>query len=103
MMAKDGKTYAQIVSRMIKALAEIRRVLKTGGILMAPTFTAADSVSGRIKIRLMELSGFKVFHKWTPEGYLDFLKANGFEITCVKTFDGGLKLTYAEARRKNDV
>ena len=80
-----------------KALAEIRRVLKPGGILIAPTFTAAGSLSGRMRIRLMELSGFKVFHKWTPKEYLDFLKANGFEITCWKTFDGGLKLTYAEA------
>ena len=83
-----------------KALAEIRRVLKPGGILIAPTFTAADSLSGRMRIRLMELSGFKVFHKWTPQGYLDFLKENGFEITCGKTFGGGLKLTYAEAKVK---
>ncbi len=83
-----------------KALAEIRRVLKPGGILIAPTFTAAGSLSGRMRIRIMELSGFKVFHKWTPQGYLDFLKADGFEITCVKIFGGGLKLTYAEARRR---
>lgn len=83
-----------------KALAEIRRVLKPGGILIAPTFTAAGSLSGRIKIRIMEVSGFKVFHKWTPERYLDFLKKNGFEIICGKTFGGTLKLTYAEARVK---
>lgn len=81
-----------------KALAEIRRVLKPGGILIAPTFTAAGSLSGRIKIWFMELSGFKVFHKWTPKGYLDFLKANGYEITCEKVLNSGLKLTYAEAR-----
>ena len=73
-------------------------MLKPGGILIAPTFTAAGSLSGRMRIRIMELSGFKVFHKWTQQGYLDFLKGNGFEITCGKTFSGGLKLTYAEAR-----
>ena len=80
-----------------KALAEIRRVLKPGGILIAPTFTAAGSLSGRIKIRIMEVSGFKVFHKWTPKGYLHFLKKNGFEITQSRIFGGVLKLTYVEA------
>ncbi len=50
----------------------------------------------------MELSGFKVFHKWTPQEYLDFLKDNGFEITGRKIFDGTLKLTYAEAVRDRD-
>lgn len=82
-----------------KALAEIRRVLKPGAILIAPTFTASGSISGRMRIRFMELSGFKVYHKWTPQEYLDFLKENGFEITGRKIFDGALELTYAEAVR----
>ena len=83
-----------------KALAEIRRVLKPGGLLIAPTFTAADSLSGRMRIRLMELSGFKVFHKWTPKEYLDFLKDNGFTVTGRAVYGGVLALTYAEAKVK---
>ncbi|MCB5393418.1 class I SAM-dependent methyltransferase [Longicatena caecimuris] len=82
-----------------KALSEIRRVLQPDGILIAPTFTAAGSVYGRVRIRIMELSGFKVFHKWTPESYLRFLRANGFSITDSEVFSGGLKLTYAEAKK----
>ncbi len=83
-----------------KALSEIKRVLKQDGILIAPTFTAAGSISGRLKIQIMELSGFKVFHKWTPDDYLNFLKKNGFTVTKNEIFSGGLALTYAEAKRR---
>lgn len=83
-----------------KALVETRRVLKQDGVLFAPTFTAAGSLFGRIKIRMMELSGFRVFHKWTPHAYLDFLKNNGFTVTDGEIFGGVLKLTYIEAKKE---
>ena len=83
-----------------KALAEIRRVLKQDGVLFAPTFTAAGSLFGRIRIRIMELSGFRVFHKWTPDAYLDFLQNNGFAVTDKEIFSGALTLTYAEAKKE---
>lgn len=83
-----------------KALSEIHRVLKQNGILIAPTFTAAGSLLGRIKIRMMELSGFKVFHKWTPEEYINFLENNGFTVTDSEICKGGLTLTYTEAKIK---
>ena len=81
-----------------KALSEIRRVLKREGLLIAPTFTAAGSFFGRLKVWLMELSGFRVFHKWTPENYLSFLRDNGFVVTDSYIYGGTLKLTYAEAK-----
>ena len=83
-----------------KALSEIRRVLKPDGILIAPTFTAADRLLGRFKIRMMELSGSKVFHKWTPEEYIKFLENHGFTVTDSEIYGGGLTLTYAEAKIK---
>lgn len=85
-----------------KALSEIRRVLKNDGMLIAPTFTAAGSFGGRIRIRIMELSGFRVFHKWTPESFLAFLRENGFKIQKGEVFKGGLTLTYAEAKKENN-
>lgn len=57
---------------------------------------------GRLKIRIMELSGFKVFHKWKPQEYLDFLRTNGFIVTVGKVYGGGLALTYAEAKVKGE-
>ncbi len=83
------------------ALENIRRVLKDDGILIAPTFTVAGSLGGRIRIRIMELSGFRVFHKWAPESYLAFLRENGFEVLKSKIIKGDLTLTYAEAKKNN--
>ena len=86
-----------------KALAEIRRVLKLDGILIAPTFTAAGNIFGRLKIWMMELSGFQVFHKWKPQEYLFFLKANGYTVTDREVYGGVLALTYVEAKVKKGI
>lgn len=83
-----------------KAFAEIRRVLKQDGILFAPTFTAAESLLGRTRIHIMELSGFRVFHRWTPQEYLRFLQDNGFAVTDREVLGGVLALTCAEAKKE---
>ena len=48
-----------IVPQPEKALAEIRRVLKDDGVLIAPTFNHGNStLPGRIKLFFMKLAGF---------------------------------------------
>ena len=84
-----------------KALSEIARVLKSSGILIAPTFTMADTFLGKMQIRIMELSGFKVFHKWSSDAYLKYLNASGFKVIKSCTVGGTAKLTYAEANKIN--
>lgn len=84
-----------------KALSEIARVLKSNGILIAPTFTMADTFLGKMQMRIMELSGFKVFHKWSSDAYLKYLNASGFKAIKSCTVGGTAKLTYAEANKIN--
>ena len=84
-----------------KALSEIARVLKSSGILIAPTFTMADTFLGKMQMRIMELSGFKVFHKWSSDAYLKYLNASGFKAIKSCTVGGTAKLTYAEANKIN--
>ena len=89
-----------IVPQPEKALAEIRRVLKDGGALIAPTFThAGNSFSGRAKAFFMKLAGFPLHSKWTSEEYLRFLQQNGWAVRKSAVLKASFPLTYAECEK----
>ena len=70
-----------IVPQPEKALAEIRRVLKDDGVLIAPTFTHAEnSFSGMVRAFFMKRVGFPLHSKWTSAEYLRFLSQNGWTV-----------------------
>ena len=86
-----------IVPQPEKALAEIRRVLKDNGVLIAPTFThAGNSFSGRAKAFFMKLVGFPLHSRWTSEEYLRFLQQNGWAVRKSAVLKASFPLTYAE-------
>ena len=86
-----------IVALPEKALAEIRRVLKDDGVLIAPTFTHAEnSFSGKVKAFFMKLAGFPLHNKWTNEEYLSFLQQNGWTVRKSAVLKASFPLTYAE-------
>ena len=86
-----------IVPQPEKALAEIRRVLKEDGVLIAPTFTHAEnSFSGRVKALFMKLAGFPLHSRWTSEEYLRFLRQNGWTVQKSAALKASFPLTYAE-------
>ena len=86
-----------IVPEPERALAEIRRVLKEDGILIAPTFThAGNDFRGKVKALFMKLAGFPLHSKWTSEEYLRFLRQNGWEVRKSAVLKASFPLTYAE-------
>ena len=86
-----------IVPQPEKALAEISRVLKDDGVLIAPTFTHAEnSFRGKVKAFLMRLVGFPLHNKWTMEEYLSFLRQNGWTVQKSALLKASFPLTYVE-------
>ena len=89
-----------IVPQPEKALDEIRRVLKDGGVLIAPTFThAGNSFSGKVKAFFMKLAGFPLHSKWASEEYLRLLWQNGWTVRKSVVLKASFPLTYAECEK----
>ena len=86
-----------IVPQPEKALAEIRRVLKDDGVLIAPTFThAGNSFSGKVRAFFMKPAGFPLHSRWTREEYLTFLRQNGWTVRKSAVLKASFPLTYTE-------
>ena len=86
-----------IVPQPEKALAEIRRVLKDDGVLIAPTFTHGNgTLQGRIKLFFMKLAGFPLNSRWSSADYLAFLRQNGWTVRKSAVLKASFPLTYAE-------
>lgn len=86
-----------IVPQPEKALAEIHRVLRDDGVLIAPTFTHAEnSFFGNSKAFFMKLAGFPLHSRWTSEEYLCFLQQNGWTVRKSDVLKASFPLTYVE-------
>ena len=86
-----------IVPQPEKAIAEIKRVLKDDGVLIAPTFThAGNSFFGKVRAFFMKLAGFPLHSRWTSEEYLSFLRQNGWAVRKSVVLKASFPLTYTE-------
>lgn len=72
-----------------KALTEIRRVLKKGGLLIAPTFVYDEKIN-KIRIWLMERIGFHTFYKWKSDEYIEFVCKKGFDVIDSSVITGDM-------------
>ena len=85
-----------------KALREISRVLRPGGILITPNFVEHQGTIGsRIWSGILRIAGVRFEHQWSAKEYLLFLEENGWRVTFSKEMAARITMMYAECRRKN--
>ena len=84
-----------------KVLSEIDRVLRPGGLLIAPNFVEHKGTLGsRIWSGILRLAGVKFEHQWSAEEYVRFLEANGWQVTFSRKMEARIAMLYAECERK---
>ncbi len=85
-----------IVPNPEKVLSEIKRVMKTGGLLIAPNFIERKIASPNLWQKLLFKLGVKFEHQWTSEQYKNFLESNGWKLIASEVVPGRIDLMYVE-------
>ncbi len=79
-----------IMPKPDEAMKEIYRVLKSDGILFAPTFLWKEGKQRKIIKSLMSISGFRMYKEWNKNQFEDFTEEYGFSVVEIKLVYGGL-------------
>ena len=90
-----------IIPNPEKALGEIDRVLRDGGLLIAPNFVNhKGGLGSRIWSGILKIAGIRFEHQWSGQEYLDWLEANGWQVVFHQEMAARISMMYAECRRK---
>lgn len=88
-----------IMPEPVKVLAEIKRVLKPEGLLIAPTYSHGHlrESTWNLNAKVLKLIGFETYSKWTPDEYARFIGRNGFQVVKWQVLNAAFPLVYLEA------
>ena len=90
-----------IIPNPEKALAEIRRVLKDDGLLIAPNYLLNVGGMKNLWKKILNLIGIRFAHEWTANEFKAFLESNGWSIKMDRVIEGRIDLVYVECKRSS--
>lgn len=84
-----------------KVLESVSRILKSEGLLIAPTYLHGSSIISRIISYLMGLSGFRAYHRWSVSSFENFIESCGYTILRSIKVKDKIPLLYISAIKKD--
>lgn len=79
------------------ALASVRRVLRAGGVLVAPTYLHAETWRASVLSRLFGLTGFPGSRRFTAGSLRDAIERSGFGVRTFETIPGPFPIGFVSA------
>ena len=102
---RDGEFDAVVAANVLHllpspagALAEMKRVLRSGGTLCAPTFAHGENLPAHVVSRVLGLVGFPVVTRFGKDRLSKLLEGAGFRVSREVLVPGLLPIRYITAR-----